>query len=252
MAKLKGVLKLEGTIDDLTFYRTRDGLVVRRKSSLTAARIKTDPKFGNFRKSGTEFGHCSTIGSQIRKSIAPLLKGLSGRDMINRLVQCLGQIKDLDKRSRKGKRKLINGMKKLEGRAIWQQFSFIKYTEVSHEIRNNILIDAAAGTITIRSWSSESFQTPSEAATHIQLQFAWLDYNFDGEASPALFQSTSIQPLHTTIPSETLTFALPKTTTGMITLFVATQFYQEINGVYLPLHNQLGRMVAVVKVVVSK
>lgn len=33
MAKLKGILKIEGTLDELTFYKTQDGHLVKTKGN---------------------------------------------------------------------------------------------------------------------------------------------------------------------------------------------------------------------------
>jgi hypothetical protein len=45
MAKLKGILKIEGTLDELTFYKTQDGHLVKTKGGVSADRIANDPNF---------------------------------------------------------------------------------------------------------------------------------------------------------------------------------------------------------------
>ncbi len=40
MAKLKGILKIEGTLDELTFYKTQDGHLVKTKGGVSAAPLK--------------------------------------------------------------------------------------------------------------------------------------------------------------------------------------------------------------------
>jgi len=45
MAKQKGIVKLEGTIGDITFLKTQDGYLAKEKSSIPAARIANDPAF---------------------------------------------------------------------------------------------------------------------------------------------------------------------------------------------------------------
>jgi hypothetical protein len=41
MAKQKGIIKIDGTLGDITFYQTKDGYLVREKGSLTAQRISS-------------------------------------------------------------------------------------------------------------------------------------------------------------------------------------------------------------------
>ena len=39
MAKQKGIIKLEGTIGDITFYKSPDGFLAKGKGGIPAARI---------------------------------------------------------------------------------------------------------------------------------------------------------------------------------------------------------------------
>jgi len=45
MARQKGIIKLKGTIGDITFYKTQDGHLARKKGGIDASRIKSDPAF---------------------------------------------------------------------------------------------------------------------------------------------------------------------------------------------------------------
>jgi len=42
MAKQKGIIKLEGTIGDIAFYKSQDGHLARAKGGVSADRIKND------------------------------------------------------------------------------------------------------------------------------------------------------------------------------------------------------------------
>ena len=51
MAKQKGIIKLEGTIGDITFYKsTQDGHLAREKGGVSADRIANDPNFQRTRE----------------------------------------------------------------------------------------------------------------------------------------------------------------------------------------------------------
>ena len=52
MARQSGIIKLEGKIGDLSFYKTRDGFLAREKGGVEADRIKNDPAFALTRKDG--------------------------------------------------------------------------------------------------------------------------------------------------------------------------------------------------------
>ena len=45
MPKQRGIIKLDGTIGDITFYRTKDGYMAREKGGVSAERMQTDPAF---------------------------------------------------------------------------------------------------------------------------------------------------------------------------------------------------------------
>ena len=45
MARQKGIIKLKGTIGDITFYKTQDGHLAREKGGVDANRIANDPAF---------------------------------------------------------------------------------------------------------------------------------------------------------------------------------------------------------------
>ena len=62
MAKLNGILKIEGTLQDMTFYKTQDGHLVKTKSSISASRITTDTAFVRTRENGAEFGSAAKAG----------------------------------------------------------------------------------------------------------------------------------------------------------------------------------------------
>ncbi|MGG9963196.1 hypothetical protein [Ferruginibacter sp. SUN106] len=81
MAKQKGPLYLQGTIDDLTFYKMHGTHLVRKKTSLNKERVSTDPAFANSRKSSSVFAVAAAIASQVYRSLpkAKRKKGLTGR-----------------------------------------------------------------------------------------------------------------------------------------------------------------------------
>ena len=63
MARQKGIIKLKGTIGDITFYKTQDGHLAREKGGIDASRIKSDPAFQRTRENGSEFGRAGNAGS---------------------------------------------------------------------------------------------------------------------------------------------------------------------------------------------
>jgi hypothetical protein len=50
MAKLKGIIKIKGTIGDITFYKSQGGYMAREKGDVDSKRIATDPAFQRTRE----------------------------------------------------------------------------------------------------------------------------------------------------------------------------------------------------------
>lgn len=65
MAKQAGEIFIEGTIDELTFYKMEGAYYVRIKSSLTGKRFWKDRAFERSRKSCSRFGEGNRIASAI-------------------------------------------------------------------------------------------------------------------------------------------------------------------------------------------
>ncbi|RYE50360.1 MAG: hypothetical protein EOP48_19905, partial [Sphingobacteriales bacterium] len=87
MAKLKGIIKLKGTIGDMTFYKTRDGYVVREKTTVDANRIANDLAYQRTRENGAEFGRAGKAGRCLRTAFKSLLANTSDPKMANRLTR---------------------------------------------------------------------------------------------------------------------------------------------------------------------
>ena len=45
MAQQKGIIKLDGTIGGITFYKSKDGYLAREKGGVSADKIANDPAF---------------------------------------------------------------------------------------------------------------------------------------------------------------------------------------------------------------
>jgi hypothetical protein len=81
MARQAGNLKLEGTIDSLTFYRMNGIYYVRTKSSLDRKRILRDPRFERFRQCSKVFGKASKLASELYRLFPKEMKkhGVHGK-----------------------------------------------------------------------------------------------------------------------------------------------------------------------------
>ena len=69
MAKQIGDIILEGTIDDITFYKMEGKGYARMKTSLTGKRVKKDPRFKRTMQSAYRLGRGSQLASKVYRSL---------------------------------------------------------------------------------------------------------------------------------------------------------------------------------------
>ena len=77
MAKQEGILKITGTIDDITFYKMGEHYYARMKSSLTGKRFWKDKAFARSRNSALEMGKASPIASRLYRTFDTSVKSRS-------------------------------------------------------------------------------------------------------------------------------------------------------------------------------
>jgi hypothetical protein len=68
MAKQKSIIKIQGTLDDMTFYQLNGKNFVKRKNTgITREKINSDPRFKRTRENNQEFGGATTVAQGIRQ-----------------------------------------------------------------------------------------------------------------------------------------------------------------------------------------
>ena len=110
MAKQKGIIKLDGTIGGITFYKsTQDGYLAREKGGVSADKIANDPAFQRTRENGEEFGRAGKAGKLLRNSIRAMLQNASDSKMVSRLTQKMVEVIQEDATNPRGQRNVIDG-----------------------------------------------------------------------------------------------------------------------------------------------
>ena len=109
MAKQKGIIKLEGTIGDITFYKSQDGHLARGKGGVDGKRIATDPNFQRTRENGSEFGRAGKAGKILRNALRAILQNSKDSRMVSRLTKKMVEVLQQDLTSTRGQRNIIDG-----------------------------------------------------------------------------------------------------------------------------------------------
>lgn len=110
MAKAGGILKIEGTVEDLTFYKKDGKNFVRRKGGVSKERIDSDPNYVRTRENNSEFGHSGTSGKVLRMAMGSLVFKAKDSKLASRMLQVMSRIKNLDTTSARGQRQVSIGL----------------------------------------------------------------------------------------------------------------------------------------------
>ena len=82
MAKQRGIIKLDGTMADITFYRTKHGYMAKEKLRVPPGRILNDPRFARTRENMAEFGRACNAARVLRNAMGTLLTSFGGKNLL--------------------------------------------------------------------------------------------------------------------------------------------------------------------------
>lgn len=237
MAKLKSLIKLEGTLDDLTFYRGRDGYLVRTKGGISKSRMANDPAFARTRENGSEFGLAATSGKMLRRAILDLMVDAKDGLVTSRLTRIMSLVKNEDAISPRGERNVAIGITTPQGQLALKGFNFNNRAIMSAVLLSDIELDTATGEIVITDFTPAQRLSVPQGATHVSLISGFLNLDFATDIKDLQLSPITNLPIDNTTATVTLTPAAVPTGAGADFYFAKVAFYQEVNGIQYPLNN---------------
>ena len=245
MARQSGLIKLNGTLGGITFYKTQDGHLAREKGGVEADRIANDPNFQRTRENGAEFG---AAGKLLRTSIRNILQRSADNRMVGRLTSEMVKVVQADITNPRGKRNVIDGEA-----ALLEGFEF----NIKGKLGNTMYapfganIDRVTGEleVTIAPFIPANMIAAPTGATHYIIESAGSEVDFENEIFVVDENSSAVLPLNTTATAAiTLTNTVTANSTHPLFLVLGIEFYQQINGTMYPLKNGAFNPLAIVKV----
>src|SRR5688500_18451579 len=106
MPKQRGGLRLEGSLGDLTYYKSKYGYLVKRKSIVPGERQAVDPAYQRTRENNEEFGTASKASKLIREACKGLSISMVNDKLRARLMKTLLEIIRQDSVNPRGKRQV--------------------------------------------------------------------------------------------------------------------------------------------------
>lgn len=248
MARLKGLLKIEGTLDNLTFYKTQDGHLVKTKSGVSGDRIANDPNFQRTRENGAEFGSSASAGKLLRMAVRNLMMNASDNRVTSRLTQIMTQIKNYDASSARGERTVGVGIADPNAVAMIKGFDFNDKATLGSVIFAPFTVDTGSGKIDFAAFTPINDVYYPNGATHISFKSAFAVVDFANDTNAIKYSPVTNLAIDGTNTSFNLTPAAAPTGSGTKLYFLTIEFYQEVNGVQYSLKNGAYNVLNIVEV----
>ncbi|WNM18527.1 hypothetical protein [Flavobacterium capsici] len=248
MARQKGIIKLKGTIGDITFYKTQDGHLAREKGGIDASRIANDPAFQRTRENGSEFGRAGKAGKLLRTALRSLLLNSADSRMVSRLTQRMVKVIQADQVSERGLRNVIDGEAEL---LFGFEFNIRGKLGTSLYAPFVAAIDRVSGEIKVdmASFVPANMIAAPSGTTHFKIISGGAEVDFEAETFVVTTSETAILPWDAT-PTAVIsqTNAVTANSTKPLFLALGVEFYQEINGQMYPLKNGAFNPLSIAKV----
>ena len=248
MAKQRSIIKLEGTIGDITFLKSKDGYIAKEKSGVSADRIASDPAFQRTRENGAEFGRAGKAGKLLRNALRSLLQRASDSRMVSRLTKEMIRVLQADKTSQRGQRNVLDGETELLA-----GFDFNLNAKLSTTLYAPYAATLNRTTgeckVSLPSFVPLNMIAAPGGTTHFQLFAAAAVIDFEGETYTALSTESAVLPWNVTPTAViNLTHALPAASTHPLFLALGISFLQEVNGNKYALNNGVFNALSLVGV----
>lgn len=248
MARQTGIIKLKGTIGDISFYKSADGHLARYKGGVDANRIANDPAFQRTRENGSEFGRAGKGGKVIRNAIRVLLQNAKDKRVVSRLTKSLVAVTKTDTVNDRGLRTIEDGdMSTLQGfefnvNGKLGSTLFAPYATTLDRVTGDVEVNLAPFAPSVR------IAAPG-GTTHFKMVMGAAELDFANETSIFESDETAILPYTAANTAAiNLSVALPANSALPILQVVGIEFYQEVNGQMYPLKNGAFNALAVAKV----
>ncbi len=249
MGKLAGIIKLEGTLDGLTFYKSADGYMVRTKGGVSKNKIMTDPAFARTRENLSEFGLNAKSGKALRNAIGPLLNRAKDPKLSSRMLKLMSDIKNYDTSSVRGQRSVFLGIDTPEGKQLMKGFDFNVRAALQSILRVPYTLETTTGTIGIVNFVSQEQLNYPESATHVSLRSAFVNLDFETGIFDSSYSPIRNLPINNIGTDVSLTPAQVPAGTGTQLYLLLIEFFQEVNGLQYSLRTGAFNVLNLIEVI---
>jgi len=249
MAEQKSLIKLDGKIGDLTFYKTKTGYQARETGGVSADRIATDPKFQRTRENNAEFGRAGRAAKKLRTALRSFIQLTNDSAMANRLTGAMLRVIKADEVSDRGERQVLS-----ENLVVLKGFAFNNAAPLGSTlfIAPQSSIDRETGTaqVSLPAFNPASAIAKPSGATHFQISVAMAAVDFASEEDNFSFDMQQGETLALNAQTEAINLNPVLADAGGLPIFLALgiSFYQQVNGKQYSLNNGAYNALALIGV----
>lgn len=249
MAKAKGIMKIEGTVEDLTFYRMDGKNYVRTKGGVSRERIMKDSNFARTRENMMEFAENAHASKMLRMSVGSMSFRAKDSRLSSRLTGIMSRIKNFDSNSARGERLVSRGIRTEAGRQVLKGFDFNMHSSLNYVFHAPYVLDVRTGELTIERLVTEEQILYPQGATNVSFQSAVVDMDFETGNSVIAYSEVVDLPIRMGASDVTLTPSSLPAGLGVQLFLLLITFSQEINSVLYPLKNEEFNVLQIIDVV---
>jgi hypothetical protein len=243
MGKLKGILPIEGSVGQVNFAKTQDGIIVREKGGVSAERIATDPVFVRTRENNAEFKTAAN-GAKLLYDAFRTLRSHADRRAFSRLLKTTMAALKADSVNARGERTIMDGNPlllsgfQLNDNAKIGSVLLAPYT-------TSVTRSSGALDVSLAAFVPDDSLVVPDGATHFELILQGIEAHFDTGTSVKATDTTGVLPLGSSATSTiSLQTSVTAASTAPLIMALGVSFYQSVNGTMYPLrqgkHNALG------------
>ena len=248
MGRQDSLIQLTGSIGNLSFYKSQDGYLARKKTGVSGSRVKSDAAFARTRENIAEFSRAGQATRLVRTAFRSLLKSASDNRVTSRLVRGMMKVIQADAVNLRGQRNVIDGEAVLlEGFEFNSNGTLLKtfYAPFTASI------DRTTGTmiVDIPTFTPGDMISAPEGATHFRLKSSGAAIDFEGNTySIAMSESADLPISQEAQGPLQLSQTVAPGSVNPLFLILGVEFLQLVNGAQYPLKNGAFNAMAIVKV----
>ena len=248
MAKQRGVLRIEGTIGGMAFYKMGNSYFVKTQREISRERILHDPKFARVMENANEFASAASSGKLLRDTLRSMMKNAPDVTVTQRLTQLMTKIVKTDTISMRGLRNVGTTILQPSSKNLLKGFEFNRNSSIERILLKSYHINTLTGEITIGNFVPLCDVVFPERATSLMLKGAFANVDFATKTHTIEYTNEVYFPIDAPSSTVTLTPAGTPAGNGTKIYLLQIEFFQEVNGVKYELNNKAFNALVIAEV----